>query len=52
MRRVCEVVFPFEDAQAFERMGVHTVLEKVLPVHGERQPGRTTVLLVREPVGV
>jgi hypothetical protein len=29
-----------------------TVLEKVLLMYGEWQPGRTTVVLVREPVGV
>ena len=33
-------------------MGVDTVLEKVLLMYGEWQPGRTTVVLVREPVGV
>jgi len=35
-----------------ERLGVDTVLAKVLVIFGERQPGRTTVVLVREPVGV
>ena len=47
-----EVVFPYEDAQVFERLGVHTVLEKVLLIYGEWMAGRTTVVLVREPVGV
>ncbi len=52
LRRINEVVFPFENAQVRERMGVDTVLEKVLLMYGEWQPGRTTVVLVREPVGV
>ena len=35
-----------------ERLGVDTILEKVLVIFGEWQPGRTTVVLVREPVGI
>jgi hypothetical protein len=34
------------------RMGVDTALEKVLIIFGEWQAGRTTVVLVREPVGI
>ena len=52
LRRIDEVVFPWEDAQVVERLGVHTVLEKVLLIHGEWAAGRTTVVLVREPVGI
>ena len=52
LRRIHEVVFPYENAQVRERLGVDTVLEKVLLIYGEWQPGRTTVVLVREPVGV
>jgi len=52
IRRIDEVVLPYEDAQVFARMGVHTATLKVLLLHGEWQPGRTTVVLVREPVGV
>jgi hypothetical protein len=51
-RRINEVVFPFENAQVRERLGVDTKLEKVLLTFGEWNPGRTTVVLVREPVGV
>lgn len=46
-----EVAFPYENAQVRERLGVDT-LEKVLLIDGEWRPGRTTVVLVREPVGV
>ena len=52
LRRITEVVFPYEDGQVVERLGVHTILEKVLIVYGEWTAGRTTVVLVREPVGV
>ena len=40
------------NAQVRARLGVDTALEKVLLIYGEWQAGRTTVVLVREPVGV
>lgn len=52
MARINEVVFPFENAQVRARLGVDTILDKVLLIYGEWVPGRTTVVLVREPVGV
>ncbi len=52
MRRIREVVFPWENDRVRERLGVDTSLEKVLLILGEWRPGRTTVVLVREPVGV
>ena len=52
MRRIDDVVFPYENAQVQARLGVDTILEKVLIINGEWTAGRTTVLLVREPVGV
>lgn len=52
MRRIREVVFPWENAQVRETLGVDTVLEKVLIIYGEWRAGRTTVVLVREPVGI
>jgi len=52
LRRINEVVFPWENAQVRERLGVDTILAKVLLIYSEWQPGRTTVVLVREPVGV
>ncbi len=51
LRRIHEVAFPYENAQVRERMGIDTALQKVLVIYGEWQPGRTTVVLVREPVG-
>jgi hypothetical protein len=52
LRRINDVVFPYEDVQVVARLGVHTILEKVLILYGEWTAGRTTVVLVREPVGV
>lgn len=52
LRRIGEVIFPYENAQVRARLGVDTALEKVLLILGEWQAGRTTVVLVREPVGV
>ena len=51
-RRIREVVFPYEDARVRATLGVGTKLEKVLVMLGEWTEGRTTVILVREPVGV
>ncbi|MHB8397419.1 MAG: LUD domain-containing protein [Candidatus Limnocylindrales bacterium] len=52
MQRIREVVFPWENAQVRERLGVDTVLAKVLVIYGEWLAGRTTVVLVGEHVGV
>jgi hypothetical protein len=54
LRRIRDVVFPWENAQVRTRLGVDTILEKVLVIYGDwtAQAGRTTVVLVREPVGV
>jgi predicted RNA-binding protein with PIN domain len=52
MRRVHEVVQPWENEQVRARLGVDTILAKALLIFAEWQPGRTTVVLVREPVGI
>ncbi len=52
LRRIRDVVFPWENTQVRARLGVDTALEKVLVIYGEWRAGRTTVVLVREPVGV
>lgn len=52
MHRIRDVVFPWENDRVRERLGVDTALEKVLLIFGEWRSGRTTVVLVREPVGV
>jgi hypothetical protein len=52
LARIREVVFPWEDARVRERMSVGTALHKLVILRGEWQPGRTTLVLVRELVGV
>ncbi len=52
LRRIHDVVLPWENAQVRARLGVDTALDKVLVIYGEWQAGRTTVVLVREPVGI
>jgi LUD domain len=50
--RILDHVLPYEDARVFEAMGMHSFLARVLLVEREWQADRTTVVLVREPVGV
>jgi predicted RNA-binding protein with PIN domain len=52
MIRIRDVAFPYENAQVRASLGVDTALQKVLVIYGEWREGRTTVVLVREPVGV
>ena len=52
LARIRDVAFPYENVQVRARMGVDTKLEKLLVMYGEWVEGRTTVVLVREPVGV
>jgi len=52
MIRIRDVAFPYENAQVRAALGVDTALQKVLVIYGEWREGRTTVVLVREPVGV
>jgi hypothetical protein len=52
IRRIHERVEPYEDARLRLQLGVGTRLAKLLVTFLEPRPGRTTVVLVREPVGV
>ena len=52
LRRITDHVQPYEDARLREQMGVGTKLCRVLILEQDYMPGRTTVILVREPVGV
>jgi L-lactate utilization protein LutC len=52
LRRIDEDVTPWENEQVRARLGVDTALLKVLLLYGDWQPGRTTVILVEEPVGI
>ena len=50
-RRVEEYSYPIEDARAQQAYGVHSAINKMLVLNGDF-PGRTTVILVREALGV
>jgi hypothetical protein len=52
LRRVREHVQPYEDADLCAQLGVPTKLAKLLVVFEEPRPGRTTFILVPEPLGV
>lgn len=52
LRRITEYVQPYEDARLREQMGIGTKLARILIIERDFNPGRTTVILVREPVGV
>lgn len=51
-RRIQEHVFPYEDARLREAMGVGTKITRTLILEQDFMPGRTTVILVRRPIGV
>jgi acyl-CoA hydrolase len=51
-RRIEEHVFPYEDARLREQMGVGTKITRTLILESDFFPGRTTVILVRTPIGV
>jgi hypothetical protein len=52
LRRAREHVQPYEDASLRKLIGVPTRLAKLLVIFEEPRPGRVTVVLVREPIGV
>ena len=49
--RVHEYSYPFEDARARKAYGRPSSVNKLLVIHREAIPGRTTVVLVREHLG-
>jgi LUD domain len=51
-RRIKEYVFPYEDARLREQMGVGTRITRTLILESDFMPGRTTIILVRQPIGV
>jgi LUD domain len=52
LRRINEHVFLYEDARLRETLGVGTKLTRWLVIEQDYYPGRTTIILVREPAGV
>jgi LUD domain len=51
-QRIQEHVYPYEDARLRETMGMPTAWTRTLILERDYAPGRTTVVLVRDPVGV
>ena len=51
-RRITEHVFPYEDARLREQLGVGTRITRTLILESDFMPGRTTIILVRQPIGV
>jgi hypothetical protein len=51
-RRIEEHVFPWEDARLREQLGVPTKITRTLILERDYVPGRTTIILVREPIGI
>jgi hypothetical protein len=51
-QRIQEHVLPYEDARLLETLGIHTAWTRTLILERDFTPGRTTVILVRDPVGV
>ncbi len=52
LRRITDYLQPYEDARLREQMGIGTKLARILILERDFTSGRTTVILVREPVGV
>jgi LUD domain len=52
LRRITEHVQPYEDIRLREQMGEGAQLARVLILERDFRPGRTTIILVREPIGV
>jgi hypothetical protein len=51
-RRIEDHVFPWEDARLREAMGIGTKITRTLILERDFMPGRTTVILVRDPIGI
>jgi hypothetical protein len=51
-RRIEEYSFPIEDENLQKAYGRHSAINKMLVLNAEFIPGRVTVILVRQPVGV
>ena len=51
LRRVDEHALPLENVRALEVYGVPSSVNRLLIINAEHQPGRSTVLLLREAIG-
>jgi len=51
MKRIYEYTLPLEDERALQAYGMNSNVSKLLIVHKEIMPGRTTLILVKENLG-
>jgi hypothetical protein len=51
-RRIDEHVFPWEDARLREAMNIGTAITRTLILDRDFRPGRTTIILVKQPIGI
>jgi hypothetical protein len=51
MKRVQEYTYPLEDERALQALGVNSGINKLLVIHKEIMPGRTTMIIVKEELG-
>lgn len=51
MLRIREYTYPLEDERALQAYGVNSFISKLLIVHREVMPGRTTMIIVKENLG-
>ncbi len=51
LRRIEEYAFPREDERLMREFGVHSRINKILVVNREKQPGRITMIIVKEELG-
>jgi len=52
MARIRDYVQPYEDQRLREQAGIGTILARILILERDFRPGRTTIVLVREAVGM
>ena len=52
LARIRDYVQPYEDQRLREQAGIGTILARILILERDFRPGRTTIVLVREPVGM
>jgi len=52
LARIRDYVQPYEDQRLREQAGIGTILARILILERDFRPGRTTIVLVREAVGM
>ncbi len=50
-KRIREYSLPLEDERALQVYGMNSNISKMLIVHREAMPGRTTMIIVKEALG-